>query len=167
MNLLRTSLLAMVFMLTMASCSKDEDPVVEELNYTVDLSLVNETDWVMAGEMLSLVNKHRTAIGLAELQADRSMATALAVDHTFYMIEQDRISHDNFQSRRQTLKNDGANIVGENVASGYETAQGVVDAWLNSPAHRAIIEGPYSHAGFGVIQDDRGRFYFTQLFYQK
>ena len=157
----------MVFILTMVSCSKDETPVVEEANYTIDLSLVNETDWLMANEVLVLVNKHRTSIGLEELAVDRSTASALAVDHTFYMIEQDRISHDNFNERRDALKDSGANIVAENVAAGYESAEGVVNAWLNSPAHRAVIEGPYTHAGFGIITDERGRYYFTQLFYQK
>jgi uncharacterized protein YkwD len=157
----------MVLLLSMASCSKDEEAVVEEANYTVDLSLANETDWTVANEILLLVNKHRTAIGLDELAMDRTMASALAVDHTFYMIDQDRISHDHFQDRRAALKNNGAKIVAENVAAGYENAEGVVNAWLNSPAHRSIIEGPYSHAGFGVLQDQRGRYYFTQLFYQK
>ena len=31
---------------------------------------------------------------------------------------------------------------GENIASGYATAQAVVDAWLASPEHRANIERP-------------------------
>lgn len=167
MNLLRTGLLATVFVLTMVSCSKDETPIIEEANYTVDLELVNATDWLMANDVLVLVNKHRTSLGLGELSLDTTIASALAVDHTFYMIEQDRISHDNFPQRRNTLKVNGASIVAENVAAGYESAEGVVNAWLNSPSHRSVIEGPYNYAGFGIITDERGRYYFTQLFYQK
>lgn len=39
---------------------------------------------------------------------------------------------------------------GENIASGYHTAQTVVNAWLASPAHRAnILSTSYSTVGIG------------------
>ena len=58
---------------------------------------------------------------------------------------------------------------GEDIATGYATAQAVVDAWLGSPEHRANIErarvprhrrrrrgrgrGPYWAQTFGVVVD--------------
>ena len=40
---------------------------------------------------------------------------------------------------------------GENIATGYATAQAVVDAWLASPEHRANIERPeYRATGVGA-----------------
>lgn len=40
---------------------------------------------------------------------------------------------------------------GENIAFGFGSAQSVVDAWLNSPGHRAAILGGYKVVGVGRI----------------
>lgn len=157
----------MILLLTAASCSKDEDVVVQEANYSIDLNLANETDWEMANEILVLVNEHRTSLNLRDIKRDQQYASAYAVDHTKYMIDMSAINHDNFSIRSRALKDRGAASVGENVAKGYTTARNVVNAWLNSPSHRDVIEGNYTHSGFGVITDAEGKYYFTQLFYRK
>lgn len=167
MKLLRTNLLAMALLCLVTSCQKDDSLSIEEANYTIDLNLANETDWNMANEILVLVNAHRTSMGLSEIKKDQQEASAYAVDHTQYMIEMEQINHDNFSIRSQALKDKGAISVGENVAYGYSTAQDVVAAWLNSPGHRKIIEGSFTHSGFGVIKTDKNRYYYTQLFYKK
>ena len=167
MNLLKTSLLATVLFLTVTSCSKEEDVVVEEANYSIDLNLAQETDWEIANEILQLVNEHRTSIGLSTIARDQQYASAYAVDHTKYMIEMSQINHDNFGDRSKALKNRGAVSVGENVASGYDNAENLVTAWLNSPSHKSVLEGNYTHSGFGIMKNARGRYYFTQLFYRK
>jgi uncharacterized protein YkwD len=167
MNLLKTGLLAMAFICLATSCQKDEGVVSEEANYSIDLNLANETDWVMANEILRLVNEHRTSIGLSEIKKDQEYASAYAVEHTQYMIELEQVNHDNFNIRSSALKDRGAQMVGENVAYGYNTAEAVVNAWLMSDGHKKIIEGTYTHSGFGVMQSNEGRFYFTQLFYRK
>jgi uncharacterized protein YkwD len=167
MNLIKTSLLAMVLFTTVVSCSKDESVVVEEANYSIDLNLAQETDWEMADAILDLVNQHRVSQGLTEIKRDQTYASAYAVEHTQYMIDKAKISHDNFVVRSEALKGRGALIVGENVAYGYKTAEDVVHAWLNSPGHKKVIEGLYTHSGFGIVPNDRGDYYFTQLFYRK
>ena len=167
MKLLKSSLLVLVLLFTVVSCSKDEEGFVEEANYTIDLNLANETDWQMANEILELINDHRVSLGLRTIKKDQQYASAYAVDHTQYMIDLSRINHDNFTLRSNALKNRGAVSVAENVAMGYTTAENVVHAWLNSPVHRSTIEGNYTHSGFGVMQNERGTYYFTQLFYRK
>ena len=167
MNLLRTSLLAVALCASMMSCSKDESVAIEELNYTIDLNLAHETNWELADSILILINDHRASLGYAPLKRDQQYASAFAVDHTKYMIGQSRISHDNFEVRKQALKNRGAKLVTENVAFGYQTAASVVHAWLNSPGHRRNIESDFTHAGFGIIADERGNYYFTNIFYRK
>ncbi len=157
----------MVLLLTVASCSKDEDVVVEQANYSIDLNLANETDWEMANEILVLINDHRATLGLSSIKRDQQYASAYAVDHTKYMIDMAKINHDNFAVRARALKDRGAASVAENVAKGYTSARNVVNAWLNSPGHRDVIEGNYTHSGFGVILDEKGKYYFTQLFYRK
>ncbi|MEZ4875919.1 MAG: CAP domain-containing protein [Flavobacteriaceae bacterium] len=167
MKLLTTCLLAMVLFSTV-SCSKDEGvSPVEESNYSIDLNLANETDWQMANEILQYVNEYRVSVGLSELKRDQQYASAYAVDHTQYMIDQNKISHDGFGVRAQALKDQGAESVGENVAFGYSDAQKLVQAWINSPSHRSVLEGNYTHTGFGVMQNTSGKYFFTELFYRK
>ncbi|MEM7186306.1 MAG: CAP domain-containing protein, partial [Bacteroidota bacterium] len=167
MKTLKTTLLAMVLLFTVASCSKNEEVLVEEANYSVDLNLARETDWEMANEVLAVINEHRRSIGRAPIKRDQQYASAFAVEHTKYMINKKVINHDNFAARSRGLKDRGAQAVAENVAMGYTTAENVVNAWLNSPAHRDVIEGNYTHSGFGIIMDDNGNYYYTQLFYRK
>ncbi len=164
---MKTGLLAMVLLCLATSCSKDDVTSQEEASYTVDLNLAQETDWVFADQILVLINQHRESIGLETIKRDRQYASAYSVEHTKYMIEKEKISHDNFNTRSAALKNNGAETVGENVAFGYTNAEDLVNAWLNSPSHRSIIEGPFNHSGFGILKDDKGRYYFTQLFYRK
>ncbi|MDC0637583.1 CAP domain-containing protein [Flavobacteriaceae bacterium] len=167
MKLMTTSLLALLLLLNTSCTTEDAIETIETADLSIDINLANETDWPMADEVLQLINEHRNTLGLSGLTADHGYASAYAVDHTKYMIDLERISHDGFADRARALKNNGAISVGENVAAGFDTAQSVVNAWLNSPSHRENIEGNFTHTGFGVMQTDTGRYYFTQLFYKK
>jgi uncharacterized protein YkwD len=41
-------------------------------------------------------------------------------------------------------------------------------AWMNSPAHKANIEGDYTHFGMSVTTDTQtGRKYYTNMFIKK
>jgi uncharacterized protein YkwD len=168
MKLIKTSLLAVALICLAVSCSKDApEEFTQETNYIIDLNLAKETDWVIADEILLLVNDHRATLGLEAIQTDQQYASAYAVDHTKYMIDVNNINHDHFIDRSDALKDRGAKKVAENVAFGYNSAEKVVNAWLNSPGHRRVIEGDYTHSGFGVLKNSEGRFFYTQLFYRK
>lgn len=147
------------------SCTK-ENVETESDKYEIDLNVANQTDWKMAVEILDLVNLHRASIGKGTIQIDYNFASAYATNHTNYMISKKLISHDNFLQRSQALKSRGATSVAENVAYGYNNAEDVVNAWLLSPSHKAIIEGPYTNCGFGVVKAENGQFFYTQLFYK-
>tara|TARA_R110000772_G_scaffold16183_1_gene46204 strand:- start:40 stop:600 length:561 start_codon:yes stop_codon:yes gene_type:complete len=169
MKLLKSNLLAIALLcLVFTSCSKEDSIEVETAKYEIDLSLADKNDDQMSDEILRLVNDHRLSIGLPTLIIDTQYASAFAVDHTDYMIEKEQINHDNFGFRSEGIKfHDNAQVVGENVAYGFNTAEAVVNAWLNSPGHKAIIEGNFTHTGFGILKCAKGRVYFTQLFYRK
>ena len=168
MNFIKSSLLAVVLLFLVTSCSKeDSGNATEGVNYSIDLNLAQETDWELADEILVLINDHRTSIGLSIISRDQQHASAYAVNHTKYMIENDQISHDNFSFRNNGMQNRGAKSVGEIVAFGYNNAESVVNAWLNSPSHKSVIEGSYTNSGFGVIENSQGQYFFTQLFYRK
>ena len=119
----------------------------------------------MANQIMDLINEHRATLDLSPITLDKRLATAHAVVHTEYMIDKEGLSHDNYAQRSQALMANGAERVGENVALGFDDPRAVVSAWLNSQSHRRVIEGDYSHCGFGIIKDYRGTYYFTQLFY--
>lgn len=160
-------LLVLTALVLFTSCSKDELDQNDAINYEIDLSIVVKNDVQMSEEILSLVNDYRVSVGLNPLIMDQAYASAYAVDHTDYMISLSQINHHNFHFRSEGLKSRGAVRVGENVAYGYDDAESVVNGWLNSPSHREIIEGDYTHSGFGVFQNTQGRYFFTQLFYLK
>lgn len=168
MKLIKTSLLALVLLCLVTSCSKEESGTTEEINYSIDLNLAQETNWELADEILVLINEHRTSVGLSTISRDQQHASAYAVDHTKYMIEKDKISHDNFNYRNNALKNRGAKVVGEIVAFGYNDAESVVNAWLNSPSHKEIINNP-SFTDFGISTkiDSDGKYYYTNIFIKK
>jgi uncharacterized protein YkwD len=141
--------------LLVVSCSKE------------DLSS-NEIDvsFTITEQILDLANEHRISIGKEKLI--RSIdADQVADIHTNYMIEQGFISHDNFYKRMEELKDlVNAKAVGENVAFGYASGESVMEGWLNSPGHKANIEGDFTHVGISAIKDEDGRYYYTQLFYR-
>lgn len=54
---------------------------------------------------------------------------------------------------------------GENLAKCYSSPQDIVAAWINSPAHEAILLGDYDDAGFGsTVNPDDGCAYVTAHF---
>lgn len=53
---------------------------------------------------------------------------------------------------------------GENIAWGQQTPEAVMDAWMNSPGHRAnILHENFTKIGVGVTEN-AGRLYWVQLF---
>ena len=145
------------------SCSENE--LINQ--NSIDLSLAEKTDLDFSNRILDVINLYRNSVDLNTIALDLSYASASAVDHTLYMINENRVSHDNFYERSLALmQSPGVSVVAENVARGYTSAEDVVKAWLSSPAHKKNIEGDYSHMGMGIIQNEEGIYYFTQLFYR-
>ena len=142
------------------SCSKDEVLTNKEAIAQAEILTI-------ADEILQIVNNHRLSIGENTLETN-TLATNLANEHTEYMIAQNDISHDDFNQRSDRLiDEENATRTGENVAYGQRSAQQVMTAWLNSPGHRKNIEGDFTHIGIGVVKNDAGVYYFTQIFLKK
>ncbi len=138
------------------SCSKDDSQ--EDIEKQEAKTITNE--------ILQLVNTYRASVGKSALIAN-NLATELAEEHTLFMIDQNEISHDNFDQRgRRLINEENAVKVGENVAFKYKTAEEVMDAWINSDGHRKNLEGDFVHIGISAIKNDAGVYYFTQLFFK-
>jgi uncharacterized YkwD family protein/spore coat assembly protein SafA len=54
---------------------------------------------------------------------------------------------------------------GENIAYGQRSPEEVMNAWMNSPGHRANILNPsYNQIGVGCAKSSNGTYYWTQEF---
>ncbi|MFK5959633.1 MAG: CAP domain-containing protein [Lutibacter sp.] len=156
-----------LFSFLLFSCSPEEDGVY--FNNTAEVvNTSNVTYSTIESQILDLINNHRSSIGLNTL-TKLDIISGVADGHTNYMIEKGEVNHDNFSQRSQNLMdNAGAKSVGENVAYGFNSAEGVVYGWLNSPEHKAIIENPeYTHFGISTDANQEHRNYFTQIFIKK
>ncbi len=112
------------------------------------------------------INKYRQQHGLSAL----IMNTFLVKEAKQHSIDMARhaipFGHKYFMTRvhrlHKELKN--SNAAAENVAYNYKDAGDVVKNWLLSPGHRRNIEGNYNLTGVGVVRDQEGKLYFTQIF---
>ena len=158
------ALLPLAIVFTMASCSSDsseenvtERGVVTSYNY-------NETEL----KLVTLINNHRASLGLNTLEVINHISYK-SEEHNVYMIDNNVVNHDYFQQRSDNLKNVlGAERVGENVAYNYQSAESAMLAWINSPAHKANLEGNYTHLGISVTTNaTTGKKYYTNMFIKK
>ena len=167
MKTLAPKLFALLLLTTLLlSCAKEEDGVYfNENSEVINTKVVYSA---MESEIISLVNAHRTSLGLSALST-LNIVSGVADGHTDYMIEVGALSHDNFAERAQILMEQaGAKTVGENVGYGYNTAEGVVNAWIASDGHRKIMENPdYTHFGISTDSNTENRNYFTNIFIKK
>jgi len=125
-----------------------------------------------AAQVLTLVNQHRASIGVGQLTTDGALQ-ASAVWKSMNMAGLNYFDHNDDPIGRtvqQRLTDCGwpTNLGwGENIAYGFSTPADVMNAWLNSPGHKANIENPsFNTTGIGVAANAQGVYYWTQDFGQ-
>lgn len=164
-SLLR-ALVPMAFMFTLISCSsndtEDSTPVakpqlVKDFNYNTDEL-----------QLADLINQHRVSLGLNPLQLINHVSYK-SEEHTQYMIAKKSVNHDLFAERSENIIEVlGAFKVNENVAYNFMTPAAALNAWLNSPGHKANIEGTFTHFGISIKEDPAtGKKYYTNIFIKK
>ena len=122
---------------------------------------------VIEVEILELINTYRIGMDLVPLN-NLSIIKSVAFTHTDYMVSLDQVNHDNFFQRKTSLvQNASATKVSENVAYAYSSAQSVVKAWLNSPSHKATIEGDFTDFDISAEMNSQGKWYFTNIFIKR
>ncbi|MFD0836126.1 CAP domain-containing protein [Mariniflexile aquimaris] len=146
------------------SCTADG---IEDNVDAIELSLITPETKTIEIQVLELINDHRASLGLNTL-SDMTVVKSVAFSHTDYMVINNEVSHANFYVRSDYLKaNAGASRVSENVAYGYSSAQSVVNAWLKSDAHRAVIEGDFTNFDVAAEVNSEGKWYYTNIFIKK
>ncbi|WP_258904414.1 CAP domain-containing protein [Actinokineospora sp. UTMC 2448] len=115
-------------------------------------------------EVLAIVNDERAENGCAPVKLDARLAAA-GQGHSEDMAEKDYFSHTSLDGRTfvDRAKAEGYRSPGaENIARGQRTPEQVMDAWMNSPGHRAnILNCDLKTMGIGLETDG---YYWTQVF---
>ena len=165
-RLLRLGIIVVLSVL-FSFCSKKENGIYFNNDEVVE-SIYNQDHSKIEVELFENINKHRNSIGQLEL-GFLNIVSTIANKHTNYMIDKNEVSHDNFNQRVAFLmSNAAARSVAENVACGFNSSQGVLTGWLNSEAHRDIIENTnFTHLGVSVETNIEGRNYFTLILIRK
>lgn len=120
-------------------------------------------------EIMRLVNYERAQHGLSSLKPNAKLFTA-AFKHSNDMAKNDTYlghtgSDGSDPAERIIQAGYEYSYAGENVAAGQSTAEGVMDAWMNSLPHRAnILSEFYEEIGVSVSYGSDGRPYYTQNF---
>jgi Cysteine-rich secretory protein family/IPT/TIG domain len=134
------------------------------------LSLARAGAEEMADQVLQLVNEQRAANGLAPLVRNEALDRA-ALSHSQDMAAGNFMSHFGSDGSNPTQRIGAAGYTGstwgENVAAWYPSAQAVMNAWMNSPGHRANILNPnFKEIGIAVVYraDTGSRYFWTQDF---
>lgn len=107
-------------------------------------------------EFVSLLNSHRVSVGCPPLEWDGPVAE-VAEAHSRDMVARGFFSHTNpdGDSPWDRLSDAGISytLAAENIASGYPSAQAVMNGWLGSPGHRANMENcALTHHGVGLVE---------------
>ncbi|PKV88132.1 CAP domain-containing protein [Streptomyces sp. TLI_146] len=119
-----------------------------------------------AATIVSLVNQQRAQAGCSPVRADASLA-ALATAFSDDMAARGFFDHTDPDGKSpwdRAAKAGIGNLGGENIARGQADAKAVMEAWMNSPGHRAnILNCDYKTLGVGVHFGDGGP-WWTQDF---
>ncbi|NWF26578.1 CAP domain-containing protein [Streptomyces sp. PKU-EA00015] len=118
-------------------------------------------------QVLALVNKERSAAGCGPVTANDRLTQA-ADDYSDVMADSGVMSHTGPDGSTMTSRVEAAgyawSTLGENIAQGQPDAASVMDAWMNSPGHRAnILNCSFEELGVGVHVGDGGP-WWTQNF---
>lgn len=140
----------------------DDNPAKPNINVNADIVKIE-------GEVLRLINSHRTAKGLTALVTKDIITQQCRIHSNNMAVGLRSFGHDGFENERLTAISSEIQyaVASENVAlnKGFANpAEKAANDWLASPSHLENIEGDYDFTGIGVIKSKDDVFYFTQIF---
>jgi len=129
-----------------------------------------KTERQMAEEAFALVNAFRQKKGKPALQWREEIYQS-CLSHSQAMAEgKVAFSHDGFSQRvAQLWEVVGSGQAAENVH--YHSgewkkthAEVALQGWIDSPSHNENMRGKFTDSAIAVAKNERGEFYFTQIF---
>lgn len=132
---------------------------------------LNKNNTKLSQELTDLINNERLANDLAPLETDTN-ACAVALSHSRDMATYDYFDHNTPNDISPFDRLDIAGIyyisAAENLASGFVTAEAVVESWMNSPDHRdKILNFEFTHIGVGYYAGGSNGTYWTLILIQR
>ena len=120
-----------------------------------DGQVLGENMNITDSQLLSLTNDEREQHGLHPLKYSPELAYA-AENKARDMINKDYWSHESPDGTTPWywIESSGYkySYAGENLARGFTTVDGIMNAWLESPTHRAnVLNNNYTEVGFAAI----------------
>ena len=117
----------------------------------------------MVQEVIRLTNVERAKYNLAPLQYHAGLQQAAMVRAKEISI---KLAHTRPDGTLYTTAISEAGVGCpdlENITAGYHTPKAVMDAWMNSPGHKAaIISKSATHIGVGFYKASNGVYYWVQ-----
>lgn len=158
-------LVPMALVLAMGSCSHYSNEEIVTANKTLITNYDYSTEEI---QLLQMINDYRVSNGRNALIIINHISYK-SKEHNDYMIANNVVNHDYFTERAQNLIDVlGAYKVGENIAYNFSCPTTVFNAWLNSPIHKANLDGDYTHFGLSIsISSVSGKKYYTNMFIKK
>jgi len=124
----------------------------------------------LQSDIVYWTNQHRVKKGCAKVRLDTGLARA-ARTHSAWMARTSTFSHAGSGGSTFVARSKAAGYaaaLSENIAWGYRDGAAVVNAWMNSPGHRAnILNCAAKAVGVGAVYSANGTPYFTQDFGSK
>ena len=120
--------------------------------------------------IVNLVNQVRQQNGLGALTVNAKLVQAAKI-HANDMATLNIMAHDLPGAALPGLIDRARYVgyqyssMGENIAYNFPDATSVMNAWMNSPGHRAnILDPSYTEIGVGIALDSQGSPYYCQVF---
>ncbi|WP_309641420.1 CAP domain-containing protein [Flavobacterium sp.] len=159
------AIVPVAFMFTLISCSSSDSEETPAARPQLIQDYAYNSDEL---QLADLINEHRVSLGLNPLQLINHVSYK-SEEHNAYMIARQVVNHDLFSERSENIIEVlGAVKVNENVAYNFVSSSSALNAWLNSPGHKANIEGSFTHFGISIRQDQTtGKKYYTNIFIKK
>jgi uncharacterized protein YkwD len=151
---------------TSGSATYPENPVYNDNRIN---SSAGTTGTRFDRDILYYINRYRASLGKQPLQWNDAIY-AQAERHSANMAtRRTAFGHTGFSERVAAIRSQLGFIPAsaENVAYGQQSAQEVVNGWINSSGHRKNIEGDYNLTAVGTATARDGSIYFTQIFIRK
>jgi uncharacterized protein YkwD len=116
-----------------------------------------------AAALLAAHNVERKKEGRSPLKLSEKLSQA-ALAHAKDMAEQHKLDHtgSDKSTAAERVKRTGYNyvVVGENIAFGQKTVEGVMATWMDSPGHRENILADFTEMGAARVEDDEGVYFW-------
>lgn len=155
-------LLPLVFGIFMHISCSSEDSLETSKMQLRDYNF-NEKEY----QIFEKINDYRFLNNLPPIELVAHISS-ISEEHNWYMIENNRFSHDNFSQRAQTIKSSfGAKEVSENLAYNIKSANAIVNAWIRSNLHQQTLLGEFTHIGISVTYSSDNKPYCTAIFVKK